>query len=303
MIREITDEFKKIRVWKYLLSLSVVLLLGNIIISILFNDDGLSSKEALLKEKESYEEIIRELPDEEDSYGIKEGCKEQIALIDYNVEHESFYYQRLSVVSNLAKNKNLINILLIFLILLSGACVSVEDDNDTWKNLIVLKKGKRKDIYINKKVAYFYFIGIVTGIFLIVALGFGLFRYGGFENIKLIYKDGAVKKGTYTGDIIDLLVAIVVKAIVYGGITFYLVLRHGKVIGTVIPTLMLLAEGMIETFLKGYSIGKFLPFRQMYILENITGQRTGEILVALIYLAIIMVLIDFAAYVRMKKIC
>ena len=74
-------------------------------------------------------------------------------------------------------------------------------------------------------------------------------------------------------------------------------------IGTVIPTLMLLAEGMIETFLKGYSIGKFLPFRQMYILENITDQRTGEILVALIYLAIIMVLIDFAAYVRMKKIC
>lgn len=303
MIRGIKDEFKKIRAWKYLLLLSMVLLVGNIIISILFNDDGLSSKEALLKEKQSYEEIIREMSNEGDAYGINEGCEEQIALIDYNLEHGSFYYQRLSVVSNLAKNKNLITILLVFLILLSGACVSVENDNDTWKNLIVLKKGKRKDIYINKKVAYFYFVGIAIGIFLIVALGYGIFRYGGFENIKLVYIGGDVKKGTYTGDIIDLLVSIVVKAIVYGGITFYLVLRHGKVLGTVIPTLMLLAEGMIEMFFQRYSIGKYLPFRQMYILENITGQSIGEILVALIYLTIIMGLIDFAAYVRMKKIC
>lgn len=299
-MRCIRHELKKINIIKFIVALLIFLTVGNIAIGFLYNEKQFSSQKALMQERNIYVEA-KENIDQEDSYGIEDICDEEIAKIDYCMDND-IPYKQLSVASNLVKNGLFVSIITIFIMMIVYNIVAVEDENNTWKNLLIINKINYKRIHVRKKIAGFLAaLGIVI-IFIGFVLLFGTIRYHSWGNVNLLYQDGKIVLGKYNNEIINMIICLIVKGIVYSSIAFLIACMTKKSrIAIVIPIVLLMFESTIKSVLEQFKISNILPFKYMNILENVSSFGMKEIVLAMIYMLVLLICMDIGSYYAIRN--
>lgn len=299
-MRCIRHELKKINIIKFIVALLIFLTVGNIAIGFLYNEKQFSSQKALMQERNIYVEA-KENIDQEDSYGIEDICDEEIAKIDYCMDND-IPYKQLSVASNLVKNGLFVSIITIFIMMIVYNIVAVEDENNTWKNLLIINKINYKRIYVRKKNAgLLAALGIVI-IFIGFVLLFGTIRYHSWGNVNLLYQDGKIVLGKYNNEIINMIICLIVKGIVYSSIAFLIACITKKSrIAIVIPIVLLMFESTIKSVLEQFKIANILPFKYMNILENVSSFGMKEIVLAMIYMLVLLICMDIGSYYAIRN--
>ncbi len=298
----IRDELKKINSVSTVIAILVFIFIGNIVITFFYHDSSFSSKKALYDERDMYAETLETYREGiEDEYDMKDICIKKIAIIDYCIEN-NIPYQQLSVISNLSKNVLLINFIIIFMLLLVYNLISVEYSNGTWKYLIILNKGNYKRIMLKKKLAVYTIILGVTFIFLVSAIIYGSVVYKEWSNVVIDYINGKIIVTTYTSEIINMIIGLLVRGIVYGSLTFLLaVILKEKKIGIIGMVLLVLFENTIYTFLDNFKVSVVLPYRYLYILENVSDYQALIVGKAVIYIIVFLVLLNLLTYWLLKN--
>lgn len=299
-MRCLRHELKKINIIKFIVALLIFLTVGNIAIGFLYNEKQFSSQKALMQERNIYVEA-KENIDQEDSYGIEDICDEEIAKIDYCMDND-IPYKQLSVASNLVKNGLFVSIITIFIMMIVYNIVAVEDENNTWKNLLIINKINYKRIYVRKKIAgLLAALGIVI-IFIGFVLLFGTIRYHSWGNVNLLYQDGKIVLGKYNNEIINMIICLIVKGIVYSSIAFLIACITKKSrIAIVIPIVLLMFESTIKSVLEQFKIANILPFKYMNILENVSSFGMKEIVLAMIYMLVLLICMDIGSYYAIRN--
>lgn len=299
-MRCIRHELKKINIIKFIVALLIFLTVGNIAIGFLYNEKQFSSQKALMQERNIYVEA-KENIDQEDSYGIEDICDEEIAKIDYCMDND-IPYKQLSVASNLVKNGLFVSIITIFIMMIVYNIVAVEDENNTWKNLLIINKINYKRIHVRKKIAgLLAALGIVI-IFIAFVLLFGTIRYHSWGNVNLLYQDGKIVLGKYNNEIINMIICLIVKGIVYSSIAFLIACMTKKSrIAIVIPIVLLMFESTIKSVLEQFKISNILPFKYMNILENVSSFGMKEIVLAMIYMLVLLICMDIGSYYAIRN--
>lgn len=299
-MRCLRHELKKINIIKFIVALLIFLTVGNIAIGFLYNEKQFSSQKALMQERNIYVEA-KENIDQEDSYGIEDICDEEIAKIDYCMDND-IPYKQLSVASNLVKNGLFVSIITIFIMMIVYNIVAVEDENNTWKNLLIINKINYKRIHVRKKIAgLLAALGIVI-IFIGFVLLFGTIRYHSWGNVNLLYQDGKIVLGKYNNEIINMIICLIVKGIVYSSIAFLIACMTKKSrIAIVIPIVLLMFESTIKSVLEQFKISNILPFKYMNILENVSSFGMKEIVLAMIYMLVLLICMDIGSYYAIRN--
>lgn len=299
-MRCLRHELKKINIIKFIVALLIFLTVGNIAIGFLYNEKQFSSQKALMQERNIYVEA-KENIDQEDSYGIEDICDEEIAKIDYCMDND-IPYKQLSVASNLVKNGLFVSIITIFIMMIVYNIVAVEDENNTWKNLLIINKINYKRIHVRKKIAgLLAALGIVI-IFIAFVLLFGTIRYHSWGNVNLLYQDGKIVLGKYNNEIINMIICLIVKGIVYSSIAFLIACMTKKSrIAIVIPIVLLMFESTIKSVLEQFKISNILPFKYMNILENVSSFGMKEIVLAMIYMLVLLICMDIGSYYAIRN--
>ena len=79
-MNSIFDELRKISIIKMVLVLMLVLILGNFIIGLLYNDNRYESLQLLEEEKEDYIDMKNTIGDNDDGLNINEMCDKKAFL-------------------------------------------------------------------------------------------------------------------------------------------------------------------------------------------------------------------------------
>lgn len=301
-MRGIRDELKKINSASTVIAMLVFLFIGNIVITFFYHESSFSSKKALYDERNMYAETLETYKeDSEDEYHIKDICIEKIAVIDYCIEN-NIPYQQLSVISNLSKNALLANFVIIFILLLIYNLVSVEYSNGTWKYLVILNNGNYKKIMLKKKLATYAIIAGLIIIFLASAIIYGIVVYKNWWNVLIDFIDGKVIVTTYTSEIINMIVGLIAKGMVYGSLTFLLaVILKEKKIGIIGMVLLVLFESTIYNFFNNFKISAVLPYQYLHIVENVSDYGPLMVGGAVTYIITFLLLINVLIYWSLKK--
>ncbi len=298
----IINEMKKLNLRGMLIAMLICFVLSNVVISFLFHDSSFRSQSALEDEKNLYVETLASIEnDKEDEHNMKNICEEKIAIIDYCISN-NIPYQQLSVPSNLAKNTIAANFVIIFIVLLVNSLITVEFRNDTWKNIIVITNGNARKILLKKKMAeYLIILGTIVS-FLVVAVVYGAVVYRNWSNISVDYVGGAIVVSTYNQEIINMLVSLFVKAVVYGSMAFLLaVIFKEKKIAVIGITLLILFENTIYGFLSTFHFSSILPYRYLHILENVCDYQMATRWKAMGYTVFLLLCVNMLAVYSFKK--
>ena len=279
-MNSIFDELKKISFVKILIVLIIVLVLGNFVINLLYNDNRYDSLKFLEEERENYIEMKNTIGDIEEELDINEMCDENIAIINYCIENE-IPYQQLSIAGNLEKNTLLIGLIIIILIYITYCIVNVEDECCTWKNIYILNKMDSKRIVLKKKMTQYATMLLSVFLFYAIAFIFGMIMYGDWNNIKLEYINGIVIEGNYNNELINILPNFLFRSIFYTELTFCLtcIFKKSKV-ALIIPILVVLFEKNIGDLLKIMKIDSIFPIKYLQIVNEVTANTTKEIIIA-----------------------
>lgn len=301
-MNSIFDELKKISFVKILIVLIIVLVLGNFVINLLYNDNRYDSLQLLEEEKENYIEMKNTIGDIEEELNINEMCDENIAIINYCIENE-IPYQQLSIAGNLEKNTLLIGLIIIIIIYITYSIVNVEDECCTWKNIYILNKTDSKRIVLKKKMTQYATMLLSVFLFYAIAFIFGMIMYGDWNNIKLEYINGIVVEGNYNNELINILPNFLFRSIFYTELTFCLtcILKKSKV-ALIIPILVVLFEKNIGDLLKIMKIDSIFPIKYLQIVNEVTANTTKEIIIAISYIIVTAIILSILSVIGVKKI-
>lgn len=301
-MNSIFDELRKISIIKMVLVLMLVLILGNFIIGLLYNDNRYESLQLLEEEKEDYIDMKNTIGDNDDGLNINEMCDKKIAILDYSIDN-GITYQQLSIVSNLEKNSLLIDFIIIILIYISYSIINIEDECGTWKNIYILNKADCKRIVLKKKMAEY--ASVLLSVFLLYAIAFlfGILMYGDWNNIKLEYVNGIVIERNYNNELVNMMSNVLFRAFFYSEETFCLacILKKGKM-ALLIPILIVIFENNIGHFLEMIKIDMIFPIKYIQIFREVTSNTTKEIIMAITYIVITTIILNILSITGIKKI-
>ncbi|MBE5903617.1 MAG: hypothetical protein E7275_04955 [Pseudobutyrivibrio sp.] len=290
-MKKIIYELKKTNYIKMLLMYTVVLVAGNLLIQIMYNSN---SNSEILEEKKMYEEGL-EANDEE----LNELFKKELVIIDYCIEN-NISYKSLSAITNLEKNKILVPVVLILIVICRCKSITVENENKTWILLKMYIKEPRR-IWVMKNISGVCQTLVMLGLFVVIALLYGTLKYQSFENIKLIYDESRVVVGNYTGDIVNMLSSLTLKAIIYGELGYLMVMCIDSKIVIAGLWLIIVMENNIYNLLSSYRISKLLPFEYFDTFENLVDRNIQQIFVAILYMLGFVIVIKYASLKILKK--
>ena len=296
----VINELRKMKIGRVYIAMLIFFVFGNIFISFLYHDNSFQSHEALENERNMYVETLASI-ENEDEYNLKNICEEKIAIINYCIDN-NIPYQQLSVPGNLAKNAVAENLAILFIVLLINNLVSVEYHNDTWKNIFLLTNRNGKIVLLKKKITELaIIIGVIVS-FLGVAVVFGVIVYRDWTNITIDYVNGAIMTSTYTHEIINMVVSLLVRAFIYGGISFITaVICKEKTVTVIIITVLVLFEKPIYEFLKILKFSYLLPFDYMHILENVCDYERSIAVKAILYVFLLLIIMNMVLVYSFNK--
>ncbi|MCR5667547.1 MAG: hypothetical protein K6G05_00665 [Lachnospiraceae bacterium] len=304
MLRRIFYELKKIEFYKYLLVMLVILLIGNMGISFLYNEDKFDSIEELEEEKQIYIDAVQSVQGE-DQYGVVQTCEEEISIIDYCINND-IPYKQLTIWGNIAKNRNLLGVVLIILLLAIHSVNAVEDDNNTWKNMVVANQNDFRSIFYRKIITIYSLILLLLLFFVGFIVIFGAIRYGTWSNINLYFENDKLIVGTYNFEIIELIVSFIVQGMFYGSVVFLIscIIKKSRTL-FIIPIVVMLLEGVIASILERFkNVAGVLPFAKLRIIENLYSYSKVDDIKAIVYILLCIVVMHvFAYYMLRRKVC
>lgn len=107
----------------------------------------------------------------------------------------------------------------------------------------------------------------------------------GNNNIKLVYENGVVIEHSLSNEALNVIMRLSTKSILYSNLAFMLslIVKNDK-IGMLIPTILILFEDTIGSFTNRFTAAKLLPYKYLRILSEITYHKTGEIIIAIVYI-------------------
>ncbi|MDD5866349.1 MAG: hypothetical protein PUC75_01720 [Lachnospiraceae bacterium] len=301
MLKGLLYEVRKINLWKYIIALVVLVIVGNIGISLLYHQDEFSHKAAMEAEKNNYQEAYDSIGNN-DELGVARICEQEIAIINYSIQHH-IPYKRLTVLGNLAMNKYLINLVVLILAICSYDLVAVENENNTWKNIIVATHNNIKQIFVRKKIVEWIVILEGLCIFLFLAIMFGVVRYSDWTNVTVTYLNGQIITGSYNQQIVSMIIKTFVKGLVYADLSFLLACRFKKSrIVLIFVIILIFFDDTIVKLLQDLSFERFFPFKHLFILENIYDYKLIDICVAITYFISMILAFSFFSYQAIKKV-
>ena len=299
-MRALLYEYKKNKVCPYIIFAVLILLVGNVIIGFLYHDSTFGNRDRLEEERQFFVTALEEAGEDADVF-IQETCEEKISIISYCIEHDIPYGQ-LSIYSNFVKNNMLLGLIICLIALVSYNFVAVEDENGTWKNLILASKGRLDKIYFRKKIAAVLAVILVNLIFILVAFLYGAIRYGNWNDVNISYAEGQIILSSYSNQIQNVIISGMVRGTVYSSLAFLIAcsFRRSK-IALISLIVLTLGESTINNFLNNFKISKFLPFHYLEILENFHDYPVKTQIIAMIYVAFMLAIFHVVSYTIIKR--
>lgn len=277
-IKLIRNEFKKNFSIKQFVIIVLVMLLMNIAGIFIYENVAYDNwRDYAIEKREEYQGYI----DGDDSKEITGTFEEEIALIDYSLEH-NIPYGTTGIWKHLNKMIGFFSIITVILIYINSKVFLCEYECNTWKNLFCagVKKSRiflSKIIYCLFRIIIYLVIYFVSGVICGMALGM---EHG---MVELSVIDGQIIEINLPEQIAVSYGIMIFQMLFYLAITVMAVFFiKEKKMAIILPLIILFFSNTINQWINDRGIAQIIPFKY---LERISEMSPESIIKAFVVLA------------------
>lgn len=267
------NEFLKNFRWKASAITVIILVIINVFhISIAETNSDEDWKQYAGEMRQSYNEALEECERENMDESICDTFTEQIALIDYSIEH-GIPYGAMNVWKHMVRMTEMFEVLLLLLLFVFGSVFIKEYESHTWKNLLLTGVGRNR-LFFTKWIFGYIWGLMIAGVHLAVSFLCGTAAFG--INARVIspeLADGVVVEQNLCMQIFKLYGMFAIKTLFYSAFTtMCVVFLEGRMMAVLIPCVLALSTHFIATAISGSPFSEVLPFSYL-ALSDIQGIR------------------------------